>query len=88
MDTCYNTCEPGKGWFSSDEKKWINRMRKLKEKFPDLIEILHEPETNDGCIVCTIPSDWMKISAPKSLTMSEEHKQKLADNLRRIRNAQ
>ena len=88
MDTCYNTCEQGKGWFSSDEKKWINRIRKMKEKFPELVEIRNEPETNDGCIVCVIPSDWMKISPPKSLTMSDERKQQLADNFRRFRNTQ
>ena len=49
MDTCYNCCEPGKGWFSTDERKWITKIRKLKEAYPDEVEIIKEPNTNDGC---------------------------------------
>lgn len=74
-----------KAYFSSDEKKWINKIRKLKEQFPDYIEILKEPETNDGCIYCTVPAGWMKLVPPRSLTMTDEERAAIAERLNAAR---
>ena len=38
METCFNYCGD-KGFFSSDERKWIGRVRKLKEKYREEIEL-------------------------------------------------
>lgn len=71
IETCFNYCgeQPvEKGYFSSDEVRWINRIHKLKEEHPDEVEILKEPEDNDGCIYCKIPTKWMKLQPPKNLS--------------------
>ena len=73
METCFNYCygrnnNDGVGWFSSDEQKWINRIRKLKEQYPDDVIIRAEPETNDGCIYCKLPQSWLKIQPPMKIT--------------------
>lgn len=50
--------------FSSDEKRWINRIRKLMKTHPDSIRIIRDPEENDGCLYCTLPSSWFRIHPP------------------------
>jgi len=85
MDTCFNCCEPGKGWFSTDERKWITRIRKLKEAHPDEVIIHNKPETNDGCLVCTFPSDWLKITPPKKMNLTEEQRLQRAAALAKVR---
>ena len=75
METCFNYTQRDYGYFSSDERKFISKIRKLKEKYPEDIRIIAEPEQNDGCIYCQLPSSWLKISPKRALT--EEHRQKL-----------
>ena len=85
MDTAYNCCEPGKGFFSSDERKWINKIRQLKEQFPDQVTITAEPETNNGCIVCQLPSDWFHLRQKKKHILSEEQILAATERLRAYR---
>lgn len=87
METCFNYCyERGDndniGWFSSDEKKWITRIRKLKEQYPDQVIIRAEPETNDGCIYCKVPQSWLKIQPPRQMT--EEQREALRSRAREV----
>lgn len=73
-------------YFSSDERRWINKIRKLKEEYPDQIEILAEPENNDGCIYCTLPSAWLKIKPPaKRAPLSEEQKTQARERMMKAR---
>ena len=88
METCFEYCAKGEGWFSSDEQKWVNRIHKLKEQFPDLVEIKREPEDNGGCIYCRLPSDWLKIQPPRGLFMTEEQRMNLAARMRRSESVQ
>lgn len=74
METCIEYTD-GTAWISSDERKWINRVHKLKADRPDEVQIKREPENNDGCIYATVPAKWVRVSPPKVL--SEEHKAKL-----------
>lgn len=60
--------------FSSDERRWINKIRKLQEDYPDQVKIISQPEQNDGCIYCTVPSEWLKIKPPTKRNLSEEQK--------------
>ena len=83
METCFNYCDKEAAFFSSDERRWITKIRKLKEKYPDDIDIIAEPETNDGCIYCRLPSRWLKIQ-PKRI-YSEERKQEMIAQLKRGR---
>jgi len=78
METCFNYADKEHGFFSSDERKFINKVRKLKEKYPDQVRIIKEPECNDGCIYCELPVEWFKIAPKRVLT--DEHKQKLFVN--------
>lgn len=50
METCFNYCDKDWAFFSSDERKWINRISKLAEQYPDDVIILAQPKDNDGCI--------------------------------------
>ena len=73
METCFNYCDKEHGYFSSDERRYITKIRKLKQKYPDKVRIIKEPEENDGCIYCELPTDWLKI-IPKR-TVSEEQRE-------------
>ena len=85
METCFNYCDPDVAFFSSDERKWITRIRKLKKKFPDKITILAEPETNDGCIYCKLPTSSLRvqISVPTGRTLTEEQRKRMTEGRER-----
>lgn len=85
METCFNYYDRNTAFFSSDEGKWIRKIRKLKEQHPDKITILAEPETNDGCIYCKLPVSALKIQLPRTLT--EEEKLEIADRLKKAKDA-
>lgn len=87
METC---CEyTDKTLFvSSDHQKWINRIRKLSEQYPDDVTIKNRPEENDGCICATMPSEWLRISPPRKVDLSEEQKAELSERLRMAREKQ
>ena len=72
-------------WVSADEKKMINRMLKLKEQYPDKVEILRMPETNDGCIYAKCPAEWLSIRPPKKMNYTEEQREANAERLRKAR---
>lgn len=63
--------------------KYITKIKKLKEKYPDQVEI--RKENKDGSIVCHIPVTAVKVSivAPKEL--SEEQKEVMKKRLKKIR---
>lgn len=63
-------------YFSSSERKWIKRMKTLMEKYPNDVEVIGEPDENDGCLYVKIPREWFKISPPKQLNISDEERQK------------
>ena len=84
METCFNYCydrnhNDNVGWFSSDEQRWITKIHKLKEQYPDEVIIKAEPEDNDGCIYCKLPQNWLKIQPPRQL--SDEAKQRITEQL-------
>ena len=87
METCFNYCDKDHGFFSSDEQKWINKIRKLKEQYPEEIRIIAEPETNDGCIYCELPTSWLKIQPKRKIELTEEEKDALRERLARGRQA-
>lgn len=52
--------------------KYISKIRKLAEKFPDDCQITYENE--DGSIVAHIPVKWIKINNPQRVMTEEERK--------------
>lgn len=84
METCFNYCSKEHGFFSSDERRFITKVRKLKEKFPDKVRILKEPENNDGCIYCELPVEWFTIRVPKKVNMTEEQRKIARERMRQF----
>lgn len=85
METSYTYTDDGKCWFSSDERKTITRIRKLKEAHPDEVTILKQPEENDGCIYGICPKEWVKLAVPTKLDLSDEEKAKRGEKLKKAR---
>ena len=75
-------------WFTGDnvaivtfsQKKWINKMRKYAEEYPEEVQIVVENE--DGSIVGRVPVTWFKMSPPrKGREFTEEEKAATAERL-------
>lgn len=75
METCFNYCDKEHGFFSSDERRFITKVRKLKQKYPEQVRIIAEPETNDGCIYAEMPTAWLKIQPPVKRVLTEEQRE-------------
>lgn len=73
--------------FCSSERKWINKIHKLKEAHPEDVEILREPEDNCGVILAHVPKSWMKVSPPKKVDLTEEQRLASAERLKKAREA-
>ena len=71
METCFNYCDKDVAFFSSDERKWINKIHKLKQQRPDEVTILREPENNDGCIYCRLPAYYLRLQPKREYTEEE-----------------
>ena len=51
---------------SSSESKWINRIKKYSEQYPNDVKITHINE--DGSIMAEINKKWFKISPPRKVS--------------------
>ena len=71
--------------FCSAEKKWINKIIKLKETHPDEVHIDYYPENNSGVLLAHIPAKWLKIGPPRQ--MSDEQKAAAAERLKAMHQA-
>ena len=63
--------------------RFINKIKALKEKYPDDVNICVENE--DGSIVAHIPTRWVKIAPPRQVDITEERKEELRQQLERAR---
>ena len=59
-------------YFSSDERKWHTRIRKLAEEHPDEVTIIRQPEENDGCLYARLPAIWLKIQPKRAVNFTDE----------------
>lgn len=82
METCFNYCNTDTAYFSSDERRWINKVHKLKNQYPELVTILAEPKDNNGCIYAKMPIRFFRLQcpAPKRGPMTEEEKKALMEH--------
>lgn len=85
METCFNYTNTETAYFSSDERRYVNKVRKLKEQYPEQVRIIAEPEENDGCIYCELPSRWFTIRVPKKRDLTDEQREEMAERLKRAR---
>ena len=67
---------------SFSQKKFLNRMKKIKNDRPDEVEIIAENE--DGSICARIPMSWVKITPPRNGRAFTEEERKLAAERLRI----
>ena len=84
METCFNYCDKDHGYFSSDERRYITKIHKLKKKFPEQVRIIAEPENNDGCIYCELPTSWLKVQPPKQMNYTAEQREKMSVRMKQI----
>lgn len=62
-------------------------MLKLAEQYPEEVQILAMPETNDGCLYMKCPANWLVIRHPKRVSLTDEQKAAAAERLRKAREA-
>lgn len=67
--------------FCSSEKKWINKINKLKVQRPNEVKIIYTPEDNHGMIYAELPKSWLKLSPPRQVNYTEEQRAAMAERL-------
>ena len=82
------TSEDAHAVISSSEAKWINKINKLREKYPDEVNVIYEPENNCGTIYAHVPKSWVKVSPPRQVNYTDEQRAALAERLAAARNKQ
>lgn len=75
----------GNAYFSSDERKWHSRIRKLAEDHPDEVIIIRQPEDNDGCIYAKMPASWFKIQPKFKREYSDEQRAMFRERMAKLR---
>lgn len=69
-------------WYSS-ETKYVNKMKKLLEEYPNDVELVHEDEIS---MMVHVPKKWFKApNIPRTRVLTEEQKQQAAERLKKIR---
>ena len=85
-ETCIEYIDVDKyATFCSSERKWINKIYKLKDKYPNEVNIEVSEDDNDGMIIANIPKSWMKVSPPKKMNLTEEQKAARAERMRNMK---
>lgn len=75
--------------FYSSESKWINKITKLSKEHPEEVKITNTYKSDDGfnSITAEIPKNYLKISHPRKVNMTEERKKELAERMSKARKA-
>ena len=69
---------------SSNEQKWINKIKKYAEG-SDAVDIILLPEDNYGYILAHVPKTWVKLSPPRTVNYTEEQKAAMAERMKNAR---
>lgn len=64
--------------------RYISKVKRLAEKYPDLVRILHE--NKDGSIFAHMPLKSLKLSIIPPKELGEDEKERLRQQLSRSRN--
>ena len=84
IDTSYGYSGADWAYFSSTERKWINKITKLAESNPDLVQIIKRADENDGSVYCRIKPSLLRISVPARRAMTEEQRQAARERARKM----
>lgn len=85
METSFSYTDRETGYISSDERRYVNKIHRLKVQYPDEVRIIAEPEENDGCIYAEVPSAWFTIRVPKKRVLTDEERQEMSERMKQIR---
>lgn len=81
-ETCINyIAEDDYAIFCSSEAKWIHKILKLRERHPDVVDIIHAPEDNHGMLYAHVPKSWIKVSPPRQVNYTDEQRAAMAERL-------
>ena len=85
METVFNYTDRDTAYFSSDERRWITKIRKMADRFPDRVKIIKQPEENNGCIYASLPVRAMKINLVSARQISDEEMDAMRERLKSAR---
>jgi len=79
------------GWYTGEnhvlvtlsQKKFITKVRRLAENFPDEVEIVYV--NKDGSVLCKLPLRAIKINLSAKRELTDEQKNDLAIRLKKAR---
>lgn len=81
-ETCFSyTVEDDYAVFSSSETKWINKILKLQQEYPNDVKVIYHPDDNHGMLYAHIPKKYLKISPPRQMNYTDEQKAAMAERL-------
>lgn len=86
METCANYMDD-RMFVSSDERKFINKIRQLAKEYPMDVTIIAQPETNDGCIYAKMPSKWFSIKPPTKRNFTDEQREAMSERAKAMQMA-
>ena len=69
-----------RAWFSTDERKWVNWLKRMAVKYPD--EVTIRTEYKDGTVTALVPIKWFKLSPPRKLNLTEEERKERAERMK------
>lgn len=86
QETVYEHVSGAASFTVTAAERWsIGQISKLKERYPDEVEIVSE--NADGSLVARMPADWMKIKPKRHVVRSEEQIRQCTEQLKAYRAA-
>lgn len=80
-ETSYiHTAEDSYGVITTNERRQITQIMRLKGTHPDEVEIMHQPEDNYGVLVAKVPKTWFKVNPPRKYT--EEQRKAMGERFK------
>lgn len=68
----------------TSERKFINKLRKLQQEYPDKVKITHE--NPDGSLCADLPYDWMPFPKPPTKrNYTPEQKEAMKERMKKAR---
>lgn len=85
-ETGFNYYDDQPGYFYSDERKWINKIKRLAQQYPNDVHIIAMPENNDGNIYVKLPRNWFQIRPQIKHELTIEQRTERAERLKKYNN--
>ena len=83
-ETVYEHIDGNDTFTVTAAERWsIGMIKRLAERFPERVDIV--AENDDGSIVAHVPFEWMKIKPKRNVTISDERREELREQLRAAR---